>query len=177
MIVATVALVFLSSSPGIVPGERLGKVSIGETGESVAAQLGKPKLGDAAMGHFWSTWISHGQYLDVYSTRGEEDVEAHVRLVRATSPSFRTRDGLGPGSPERLVRKAFPAAKRVGSYREAPGKPPTIMFDDAAQGIEYEVRQGRCVAMAVHERGQSVNEQYAPLIAILKNRKASEGRI
>jgi hypothetical protein len=54
----------------VVPGLRVGKVTIGMSTADLMKTLGPTNLGDAAMGKAWATWKgATGTRVDVYSTQ------------------------------------------------------------------------------------------------------------
>lgn len=152
----TALLVFATVATNrIVPGVSLGDVKIGALAESLT-RLGRPYSGDTAMQKAWATWLGKGAArLDIFTSVRVD--QSTIRLVRATSPSFRTAGNLGPGVSERRIRRAFPRAKSVGTYRSPEGGPPVYLFDDVRGGLAFEVGRGRCLAVAVHEKGKEAN--------------------
>lgn len=152
------AAILLTSSLGatrVVPGVSLGQIKIGAPGTTLA-RLGRPYGGDAAMQKAWSTWLGKGSArLDVHTAVLRD--RPIVRVVRATSTSFRTTGGLGPGTSEAMWRRAYPGARDLGTYRPPSGGPPVHLFDDVRRGLAFEVQRGQCVAVAVHARGSRVD--------------------
>ncbi len=137
----------------VVPGHRVGKVTIGMSTTDLMKALGPTNLGDAAMGKAWATWKgATGTRVDVYSTQQK------VVLIRVTSNRFRDGKGRGPGvSPD-----AFSGYKRIAAY-DLKGKR-TLVFDDQATGYGYETTGDRVTAIIVHKPGTPV-QGYLPLTA------------
>lgn len=151
------------------PGISLGSVRIGASQSGVVEKLGKASEGDAAMGHFWTTWIGgKGGRLDVYATRKPGDNDPiTVDIVRATSPSFKTASGLATGAKDVAFKTAFPKAVPVDSYKSAVGK--VQIWDDKVRGFGWEVGpNGKVVALIVHRVDTSLKGQYMPLGAYLE---------
>lgn len=140
----------------IVPGRHIGHTSINESIDSVIAQLGKPDSSDAAMGAVMCTWVSHnsGYRTDVYAHHnyGAKDENiAHVKLIRVSSPAFKTDGGLGVGSSLNTIINHYPV-KPIATYL---GKDSIDVYDNAANGIAFEITNGKCAAILIHAPGDS----------------------
>jgi len=156
MIVALLALGLVETTR-VVPGRSIGAINIGDPATSLKS-LGRPYSGDAAMQKAWATWLGKGSArLDVYTV--VESERPVVRVIRATSPSFRTASGLGPGVSEKRMRRAYPAARDVATYRPPGGGPPVHVFDDIEEGFGFEVQRGQCVGIAVHRASHGLNSE------------------
>jgi hypothetical protein len=141
----------------IVPGRSLGRIHIGEEAEPAMRRLGTADTGEGAAGHSWATWFGHSDRtgrgrseIDLYTTLAEGSAGRKVvRIVRATSPSFHTRDGVSTRSDLARIRNAFPHIRRIAAYRPDPGGPVIVLYDDTRRGIAFEVMQddGICFRM------------------------------
>ena len=141
----------------IVPGERIGLARLGRPTLFLEDDLGRPTAEVVRKDRWmWQSWTSAGgKRLDVLSeaTHTGDAVEDEIRVVRATSPSFVTKRALGSGASERAMRRSYPRARDIGTYRPPGGGAPIHVFDDVKGGIAFEVLRGKCVAVAVHRRG------------------------
>ena len=147
----------------IVPGVRIGIARIGASTLSIES-LGEPKAFRARPNHgLWQSYSgATGHRLDVFgeSLAVGDAVDDRIAVVRVTSPSFLTSPrALGPGASERTMRRSYPRARSVGTYRAPGGTAPIHVFDDVRGGIAFEVLKGRCVAVAVHRRGVPVESK------------------
>ena len=152
MMTTTLMLAVLSRANFmIVPGERIGDVSIGMTSDALTKTLGTPTGGDAAMGHAWATWkAKSGERLDVYSS------QQAVLLVRVTSSAFKDRRNFQTGRPAPMNERFV----RVAAYDKAGQR--TLVFDDQPRGYGYEVTSGKVTAIFVHKPKTPV-QGYMPL--------------
>lgn len=106
----------------------------------------------------WGTWLGRGSTrLDVYTLVVTE--RPIIRVIRATSPSFRTASGYGPGTGETRMRRAFARARDVATYRPLDGGPPVHIFDDIAGGLAFEVQRGVCIGIAVHPKRKGLSSE------------------
>ena len=146
----------------VVPGERIGHLRIGGD----ASGLRRSDYGDAAMQKSWSTWIGkEGGRLDAFSAVdhvGARGAHYRIHLVRATSKSFRLRNGIHPGSPESSLRRNYPQAKAAGSYRAASGR--VALWDDVRRGLAWEAANGRVRALIVHRKGERLTATLIPYL-------------
>jgi len=137
----------------VVPGHRIGKVTIGMSTPDLMKALGPTNIGDAAMQKAWATWKgTTGTRVDVYSTQQK------VVLIRVTSNRFRDAKGRGPGASA----TAFSGFKRIAAY-DLKGQR-TLVFDNLATGYGYETTGDRVTAIIVHKPGTPV-QGYLPLTA------------
>ncbi len=171
----------------IMPGSRLGEVYMGETIDSVMAKLGKPQLGDAAMGHAWGTWLDTVKVerrdttiyrTDVYLVVTGEYLGGikTVHQIRTTDPNEYAADGLHVGSTLKEIQQVYkhirPAAWRPRKNR----RDSVITYDAISQGIAFDMvnstkrnSAGRiykvCGAIIIHIPGKPANEIYLPLFS------------
>jgi hypothetical protein len=156
----------------IVPGQSVGQMRLGRYGAVYLAKLPKPDADDSGMGRYRSVWLSRKQggqtdTLYVYSVaNGPRNIKpfdgASIRLIRVTSPWYRTIDGLFTGSTLSQILHRFPNAR--------PTDPGQTLYDDAKLGIAFEFAGpapagSACVAIMIHPPGdvnlataQDVNE-------------------
>ena len=155
--------VTLSADPfTVVPGERIGRVNLGMRVAELVRELGPPDRSDAAMGKAWVTWTSDGPgtpRLDVFATGGTEGPPA-VRLVRVTSPDFRTQSGVRPGDTRERVLSFFPDARAVTGPSDTP------FLVDRRRGISFECTgtapRAACPALFVQPVGDDPVATYLP---------------
>lgn len=167
----------------IVPGQQLGTVRVDANFTTTAKRLGKPDFGDAGLGHYWNTWnarksamhtgIHHS--LDVYTENTEAD-GPYVRIIRVTSPWFKTANGLSTECVFSQAQHQYPALKRMAQY--APQQVPVsiAVYDEVKRGLAFEFlcdQRGRvgpqspCLAILVHTPGKQVNQFYLSLTSYL----------
>lgn len=144
----------------VVPGEKAGAITIGQSAESLRT-LGPPTTQDSAMGKSWATWVAKdGTELDIFTTYKDDTMkEKVVKLIRATSPDFRTNEGTGPGQTADSIKAKHPSLKRVATYKNSKGYPIQV-WDDKAAGVAFETDVNRCVGVIVHEKGADVATYY-----------------
>jgi hypothetical protein len=164
----------------VIPGRRIGQIHLHEMLGAVLKRFGPAAYGDSALGHHWCTWqvgsaVSHTgsrHDLDVYASVNETN-GPYVRIVRVTSPRFRTANGIACGSTLAQIQHRYPKAHRIARYLSPQFHKPVVIFDAASQGIAFEVvcDKGRqtgpaspCVALLVHVAGKhSVQDEYYSL--------------
>lgn len=148
----------------IVPGEKIGGIALGQTAESLRI-LGTPSKQDAAMGKAWMTWTGpDARELNIFTTYRDDTMkEKVVKLIRTTSPEFRTESGAGPGQAADSVRKAFPSLEKAAAYTTADNHHITLWANKTA-GIAFETDftngQNTCVGVIVFEKGTDVTAFY-----------------
>lgn len=124
----------------IVPGVRLGEVSLGPTGAETLKKLPKPHRIDTGMSQtrrVWK-WFKPGGLFDTLFihtvSNGVIDAEpadgVTIDLIRCTAARFRTANGISVGSTLEQIREKFPAISAVENV-------PTV-YDDIKQGIAFE---------------------------------------
>lgn len=152
----------------IIPGLRIGQVSLGQTAEQVSNKLGKPDSGDAAMGKALSYWFGKNRkshvvavYFSRSYTDGPED-NLLVQQVRVNSPTFKTPENISAGSSIATIRRHYTIAPIA--YYQA-GQQRIYIFDDASKGIAFEtaVPDSSCIAVTVHKAGEDVTNSYLPM--------------
>ncbi|NDK57537.1 hypothetical protein [Pontibacter fetidus] len=153
----------------IVPGQRIGQISLGQTAEKINNTLGKADSGDAAMGKALSFWYGKGRhkqnYVAVYFSRnfdgGPEDLLA--RQIRVNSSSFKTPESIAPGSRIASIRQNY-TLKPIAYYSN-PMQQQIYIYDDTAKGIAFEIAtsDSSCVAITIHQKGENVTNSYLPV--------------
>lgn len=140
----------------LIPGVSAGQTKIDEDADSVYQRLGKPDGGDAAMMKAVAIWYNHhdttSHSIAIYTQRGTDSgAVARVLQIRITSPSFKTKEGIGATSSLDQIQKAF-TVKKTEQYSDA-GKNYDVY--DSPQGIAFEMdaKQARCVAIVIHKSG------------------------
>lgn len=148
----------------IVPGQSAGNTRIGEDAEKVYQLLGRPDDADAAMQKAVAVWYSNhnpkGHSTAIYTERSPGDREnppALVKQIWVTSPSFKTAEGLGPGSSREEIARVFTLTKGE-TYKEA-GQ--TFSVYESPAGIAFEVdAHDRCSAVIVCKPGDKGGSTY-----------------
>jgi hypothetical protein len=142
----------------IVPGKRIGDIFINESADSVVAKFGKPDSSDAAMGASFMAWFDktgktvRQTSIYVHRNMGSKDESiSYVKVIRETSPTFKTADYGGAGSALKDVMKLYKLEKHP-----APGNKKLWMYDNYQTGIGFEVDStGKCLAVYVHAPNDS----------------------
>lgn len=151
----------------IVPGERLGHITLGLNADSVEPLLGMPDASDAAMGKAWLTWKgkennTKPSQLQIYTTYKDTSMSVKtVQQIRTTSPYFKTRTGLHVGSNLALLKATYPDLKKTGDYTEDGVR--YELYDAVAAGIAFEMKAGVCEGVLVHPKGQRADDIYIML--------------
>jgi hypothetical protein len=157
----------------IIPGQRIGQITLGDSPGQVQANLGTPDAGNAAMGKSLSTWYSKGSganrhQVNVYTVRektGTPEETVGVRQVRITSPVFKlANEGLKVGSTLPQIRNQFPEVTAIAYYAPK-GKPAVYIYDATGQGIAFEIAgpDSVCVGITIHPKNASATDTYLPV--------------
>lgn len=134
------------------------------------ARLGKPSYGNAAMGHFWSTWENRGEVLDIYTERSPNIPK--VRLIRVTSPSFQTSKNVRTGMAKDAVLHKYPTARREKIFQVQGDRTVTELYDARRDGIAFEFQNKRLTAITVHPLNHRIEGWYSPLSAYVGYRRS-----
>lgn len=148
----------------IIPGERVGAITIGLNADSVEARLGLPDASDAAMGKAWLTWKGKNNLsvLNIYTAYKDTTLSVKtVQQIRSTSNFFKTPTGAQVGQSLAQIKQQFPAAVATSTYTED-GAPHTL-YDDIAAGIAFEISDELCKGMIVHKKGERADAIYIML--------------
>jgi hypothetical protein len=151
----TTKLPLVSAAQLIDPGKSIGLTHLNESLDSVILHLGKPDRGDAAMGAAFTTWFakhdSLGHETDIYSHRtmgAKDEAINHVKLIRVTSPYFKTVQGVGTGLSLTEIGKHF-HVEHIADYIKTSDT--LMVYDDAKEGISFEIdKTGKCTGVSVH---------------------------
>lgn len=154
----------------IVPGKRLGMVTLNQDAKPVFDHFGKPDTGEASMGKASATWHiktnDQKSVLTIFTTRkmGVENF-SRIKFVRTTSTVFKTKNGIGVGSTLKSIETQF-ELKKIGSFIEN-GK--TYSLEGTAKGIAFEIGPDKkCHGIVVHPKNLKANETYIPIYENLK---------
>jgi hypothetical protein len=132
----------------IVPGSGIGAVSVGMPVAGVRAKMGGGERPAPTSNGFIDSWQGkRGNFAVMYWDNGSGYV---ADCIVATSPSFRTAKGCGPGASMATFKTEFPKAtkrgviklksgKRMTSYRQADAGLTFLMGDD-----------NKCILVVVH---------------------------
>jgi len=156
----------------IVPGRSIGQAHLGRYGAVYLAKLPNPDADDSGMGRYRSVWLSRkaggrADTLYIYSVANDpRNIKplngVSIKLIRVTSPWYRTSKGLSTGSTLSQILGHFPGVR--------PADRSQTLYDDAKRGIAFEfagpARSGSaCIAIMIHPPGdvnlataQDVNE-------------------
>lgn len=152
----------------LIPGSQAGKLSIGQDMEQVAAVLGKPVSGDAAMGSTMGIWhlplaqdladtiTVFGSYRD--STMSVKE----VRQITVTGKQNQTAEGLHTGVKLEELQKIYPELKLVQSYVKEKGEGRMQVYAQDKAGIAFDIINGNCTAITIYPKEKKVNQIYLP---------------
>jgi hypothetical protein len=155
----------------IVPGQRIGKVKLGENVSSLEV-LGPPDKSDAAMGKAWLTWKGkrdeHNNFteLDVYTTYKDSTMqEKTVHQVRTTSSQFTTANNIHVYSSLQAIEQEFSEVRKLATYNDD-GRDIAI-YDAVEKGIAFEIAKANgqqiCTGIIVHQKNKKVTDIYIML--------------
>lgn len=167
----------VSASRLIVPGKSIGLTSLGQKNSEATKHLGPAAKGEAAMGgKSLLTWYSkpvvHGtdtviNETEIYfTTRMEEENESRVRHIRITSSFFATAQHIRTGSTQDSIQKYFPGIKKIASYTSPKTKKQVLIYDDVKGGIAFEIENGICIGILVHQPDDLAYETYNSLFDV-----------
>lgn len=153
----------------IVPGERIGPLTLNMPHTAISDAMGEPDSGNAAMGKSLQFWLNQGQpqdYLAVYIVNNFDGTgsPAKVKQIQVTSPNYKTSNGISTGSTMPAIREQFGSLNPIAYYTNKQNKK-VYIFDDQAEGITFEVTppDSTCVAITVHEKGKDITATYLPI--------------
>jgi hypothetical protein len=143
----------------ILPGKRVGLVSLDEPISNVEQDLGGPRARQTSDNKQWISWPAdkHGGLISVVS-RKPGDFGPRVGTIRVTSKKYFTPSGIYVGMGVERIQLIYSSAKvsPIGST----GK---TLYDDVADGVAFEVSQGNelspahCTAIYVHKAGKALS--------------------
>jgi hypothetical protein len=148
----------------IIPGKSIGLTYIDEKQDEVMKHLGSPATGDASMGGkseaiWYSKPVVHGAdtiinettiyfYTDNY---GEKNAVSKVDHIRITSGYFLTAQHIGNGSSLESIQKYFHNLQQTGTDTAPKTNKPITIYNDSKSGIEFQIEDGKCIALSVYK--------------------------
>ena len=163
----------------IMPGKAVGRITLNEKVTDLYKTLGEPDSADAAMGKALLSWFAKPVIKDgdttVNSVRvfthtnfGSKEESPRVKLIRITSPFFKTESRVGTGSTLAFIKMQYPTIKKWASYEMAADKP-VVIYADMKEGISFEIGgTTKCVGIAVHHPNEVAWELYNAIFGPLK---------
>ena len=157
----------------ITPGKKLGKLNVGDLMEDMK-WLKKPDYGDAVAGHRWQTWEAKKRdprngnitnSLDVY-TSPNVDGKNQIRIIRSTSPTFSTKDGVKVRSTLAKAKDLYPKLVLAGEYESPQFASKVALYDDTLDGISFEFKVGKDGQVGLHEKCLSI-WVHEPAVAVM----------
>lgn len=147
----------------IVPGKQVGEIYINADIEKVYDRLGKPDRANAAAGKVAAVWFgvnNSAGSLAVFSARDMGNSEiSRIKLIRTSSPEFKTREGISVATDTGRIRRTFPDIKSIEIFQEN-GQKYTIY--DSRAGIAFETNtKGLCSAVIIHDANLEVRNLHA----------------
>ncbi|MEO6906369.1 MAG: hypothetical protein ABI210_00630 [Abditibacteriaceae bacterium] len=155
----------------IVPGKSVGKIRIGGFADNLAAILGKPQLGDAAMCKSWSRW-EWGDPLHVLevfeSCDPDHDMKKTVQQILFSGIPFKTQEGISSESTFAEIQQKVPTLRGVDTFKDKTTGKQMIIMDQKQDGIAFVFDakgdqpdlEGRCHMIIIHPRGKKVLDTY-----------------
>ena len=159
---------------GIVPGERLGHITLGLIADSIETILGTPDSSDAAMGKAWLTWRGKEKgaspsVLNLYTAYKDTSMAVKtVQQIRTTSPFFKTFSNVHVGSSVTIVQQQFPAVIATATYTQDSAA--FTLYDDVAAGIAFEISNAVCSGILIHKKGARADAIYMMLHPDMKKK-------
>lgn len=155
----------------IIPGSRLGHITLGLNADSVETILGAPDSSDAAMGKAWLIWRGKEKdapsQLQIYTAYKDSNMaQKTVQQIRTTSAYFKTSTGLHVGSELATIKEMFPELKKTAVYTERSAQ--VELYDAVADGIAFEINGSVCESIILHKKGQRADAIYIMLHADMK---------
>ncbi|HVG35974.1 MAG TPA: hypothetical protein VM911_23170 [Pyrinomonadaceae bacterium] len=151
----------LAQSNEIEPGNRVGKIRLGMTRQSVHRTLGQPQgvfsLQRGVAGDYWHSNAT-GDALQISYRAGK------VFQIEITSNRFSTPEGLTTESSLREVRKAYGPLRKTAYFRDNTGGTTVNYYEAAGRGITFmfvnmdsttDPGNFKPFSIIVHARGQS----------------------
>ncbi|HEY0793877.1 MAG TPA: hypothetical protein VGD78_22635 [Chthoniobacterales bacterium] len=141
----------------VIAGESIGQIHLGRYGAASLAKLPKPDADDSGMGQYRSVWLSRKpggrtDTLFIHSvSNSPREIKptggVSIKLIRVTSPWYRTPDGLSTGSVLVQILRRFPGARPKSDNQS--------LYDDVKRGITFEfagraTSNSPCIAIMVH---------------------------
>ncbi|QQL49555.1 hypothetical protein [Mucilaginibacter ginkgonis] len=144
----------------IIPGKSIGNTRLNENLDSVMDKLGRPDKSDAAMGSSFHTWFAKHDTADYqtdifahHNYDGKHDDISYVKVIRVTSPAFKTAENLHTGLAIQDIARHF-KLNHVATYTR--GADSLKVYYDRQAGISFEIdNTGKCTGITVHQAGDS----------------------
>lgn len=159
----------------IVPGESIGRYSIGQDMAVVDSLKGKPDLSDAAMGKAWAIWYGKKSTagkrneIAIFSGYTDSTMSAKsVKQIRVISSKFETVEGLNNGNLLSNFTVKYPDFKHVSTYVDSQLGDTIEVYDSKSHGIAVEFLRGISRAITVHGKNEAFNDSYYTLQPKLK---------
>lgn len=146
-------------STEIIPGERLGNITINENSKPILDSLGKADFGDAAMGKAVTSWnIDSGNLLSLYTVTkmGIEDF-SRIKAIRSLSSNYRTDENIGVNSSLSEIEKYF-NLEELGSFTKDE-KSYKLYTTEEGIGFEFGDDQ-KCHGIVLTEKGKNPLQNY-----------------
>ncbi len=157
----------------IIPGEIIGHLRLGADENTATAKFPKSYYSEGAAGHSVEIWKSQ----DGNTVAVASEVDSHGGLTRpiveieVSSPYFRTRGGIGPGSSLSAVEQAYPNARAVRHAPKSAYVGKIALLDDKTHGIAFQFpvasgklsKNAHCTAVVIYAKGTGAMELYFPL--------------
>lgn len=150
------------SAQNIIAGQKVGIISIGEQGSSVAVQLGSADFGDAAMQKSISGWYSKTDSAIQIKIYFENDMTGantgpHVVQIRVNSTFFKTAEGITTGSNLEEIKKYYSNIQPSLNFSSKKGNEKIIVMNDDELGIAFEIdSKNICKGITVHKPGHEL---------------------
>jgi len=144
------------------PGIAAGKTTINEKADQVYARLGKADGGDAAMGKAIAIWYNNhdstAHSIAIYTVRDTGSMPpARIKQIRVTSPAFKTKEGIHPGSTLSEIKKVYQVS-RSDTYKSE-GENYSVY--SSKKGIAFEINAaGECSSVIIFEAGKPTATTY-----------------
>jgi hypothetical protein len=156
----------IDSAKLIIPGERAGKLYLGQDMQAVVKLLGQADDGDAAMGSALGIWYTKSSAdvnlrnpVAVFSSYKDSTMVAKtVKQFSVSAPEFSTTEGIHTGLKLSQLMAAYPALKETGVY--AKGRDTLKVYDNQVEGIAFDLVQDTCSAITIHPKGKPANSTY-----------------
>lgn len=165
-----------STNDTIYAGKGVGDLLLDKNMEEIAAIYGKPDEADGAMGKAVSKWNikPSGKAEDtvastiiIYSSSnmGAKDERPKAKIIRLTSPVFKTEKSTGVGTTLAFIKFRHPEIKKpIAQYKSLTDTSVYTIYDDIKAGLAFEVNAAdKCSAVIIHKPNQKATDSYIPL--------------
>jgi len=150
----------------IVAGISVGSIKIGESAETLIQKKGMPDSSNAAMNKAYNGWftkptmegadtmVTSFETFSVVSGKNEKEKTSRIKTIRVTSPQYKTDKQVGAGNTFAYVKLQYPTLKKPVAKSTTANGAPIELFDETTEGIAFEIVDGKCVAIIIHEKGK-----------------------